>query len=142
MSATHFKGPVVSPGGFEGPVTGNITGNISGAVAATTVSASASLAVGASGASIKAIKSGVVSVDAGTLAAQTALDVSVTITGVAAGDIVQIMPLNASMEAGLAVQAVWVSAANTVKIRLFNNNAVAALSGGAQNWTYLWTDIT
>jgi hypothetical protein len=30
MSATHFSGPVVSPGGFVGPVTGGITGNITG----------------------------------------------------------------------------------------------------------------
>lgn len=113
--ATHFKGPVISENG---------------------------LSVGATSVAIKKIGSGSVSVNAGTLAAQTALDVSVTITGVDVGDIVQIMPLNASMEAGLAVQAVWVSAANTVKIRLFNNKAAAALTGGAQNWTYLWTDIT
>ncbi len=144
--ATHFKGPVISANGFVGNITGNVTGNISGtvtgAIAATTITASASLAVGATPATIKKIGSGVVSVNAGTLAAQTAVDVSVTITGAAPGDIVQIMPLDASMEAGLAVQAVWVSATSTVKIRLFNNNAVVALTGGAQNWTYLWTDLT
>lgn len=138
MARTHFSGPVASAAGFEGP----ISGAVSGAVAATTLTVATSMAVGASGASQKAINSGTVSVNAGTLAAQTALDVSVTITGVAPGDIVDIMPLNASMEAGLAIQAVWISAANTVKIRLFNNNAVAALVGGAQLWTYLWTDIT
>lgn len=159
MAATHFKGPVISPGGFVGPVTGAITGNITGnltgnvtgnlsgnqsggSVSATTLSASTSLSVGASPATIKKIGSGSVSVDAGTLAAQTALDVSLNIPGVAAGDIVQLMPANASMEAGLAIAAVWISAADTVKVRLFNNNAAAALVGGAQNWTYLWTDLT
>lgn len=144
--ATHFKGPVVSDNGFTGDITGNITGNvtgnISGAVAATTLTASTSFAVGASGASIKAIKSGTVAVDPGTLAAGDELDIAVTITGAAAGDIVQVMPTDTAMEAGLAIVGVWVSATNTVKIRVSNMNAAAALTGGSQNWTYLWTDLT
>ena len=32
MATTHFSGPVVSPGGFTGPVTGAITGNVTGNV--------------------------------------------------------------------------------------------------------------
>lgn len=115
--ATHFKGPVVSENGF---------------VAGTAASA----------ATVKAVNSGTVSVNPGTLAAGAELDISVTITGVAAGDIVQVMPPNAAAETGLSVALVWVSAANTVKIRVSNLNAVAALAGGAQSWTYLWTDLT
>ena len=165
--STHFKGPVVSENGFVGDitgdisgdivgnvtgnltgnVTGNVTGNISGnqsggSVAATTLSASTSLSVGASPAVVKKIGSGTISLDAGTLAAGAELDVTGTITGLAAGDIVNVVPPNAAMETGLAVLAVWVSAADTVSVRLHNANAVAALVGGAQSWTYLWHDIT
>lgn len=136
--ATHFKGPVVSENGFVG----TISGSVSGPVAATTLSASTSLAVGASGVAVKQLNSGSVSVNPGTLAAGAELDISVTITGAAAGDIVQVMPPNAAAETGLSVALVWVSAADTVKIRVSNLNAVAALVGGAQNWTYLWHDLT
>lgn len=146
MAASHFSGPVYSANGFVGNITGNVTGNISGgvsgAVAATTLSASTSLAVGASGASIKAINSGVVSLDPGTLAAGAEIDLTATITGLAAGDMVSIVPPNAAAETGLSVALVWVSAANTIKVRCSNLNAVAALVGGAQNWTYLWHDLT
>ena len=113
--ATHFKGPEVSENGFQ---------------------------AGSSGAVVKAVKSGSVSVDPGTLAAGAELDISVSIPGVAAGDIVQVMPPNAAAEAGLSVALVWVSAADTVKIRVSNLNAAAALVGGAQSWTYLHTDLT
>lgn len=159
MARTHFSGPIASTAGFEGPIsgavtgnvsgnlTGNVTGNLSGSqsggsVAATTITASTSIAVGSGGAVIKAIKSGTVSVDPGALAAGDELDISVTITGAAAGDIIQVMPPNAAAETGLAVLLVWVSAADTVKIRVSNVNAAAALVGGAQSWTYLWTDLT
>lgn len=113
--ATHFKGPVVSANGFVS---------------------------GASGANIKAIKSGVVSINPGTLAAAAELDVVVSIADVAAGDIIQLMPPAAAAETGLAVALVWVSAAGSVTVRLSNLNAAAALVGGAQNWTYLHTDLT
>lgn len=139
--ATHFKGPVVSQNGFEGNVTGNITGNIAGAVAATTLSASTSLAVGASPATIKKIGSGVVSLDPGALAAGDEIDLNAAITGVAAGDIIILMPPAAAVETGLAVAAVWATAA-AVNVRITNLNAAAALVGGAQNWTYLWIDLT
>ena len=115
MARTHFSGPVAPARGIE---------------------------VGSSGSTIKAIKSGTVSVNPGTLAAGAETDISVTITGVAAGDVVSVMPTDAAAEAGLSVALVWVSAANTVKIRLSNLNAVAALVGGAASWTYLWHDLT
>lgn len=136
--STHFKGPVISENGFQG----SISGAVSGAVAATTLSASTSLAVGSGGASIKAIKSGVLSLNPGTLAAGDETDLTGTITGLAAGDVVCLLPPNAAAETGLAVGLVWVSAADTLSIRCTNLNAVAALSGGAQNWTYLWFDLT
>lgn len=138
MARTHFSGPVASAAGFEGPISGTVTG----AVVATTATVSTSLTVGSGGAAVKAIKSGTVSLDPGTLAAGAETDLTATITGVAAGDIVQLMPPNAAAETGLGVALVWVSAANTVKIRCTNLNAVAALVGGAQSWTYLWTDLT
>lgn len=151
MARTHFSGPVASANGFEGAITGNITGNVTGnltgnqsggSVAATTVSASTSLSVGSGGATVKAIKSGVVSLNPGTLAAAAEIDLTASITGLAAGDVVCLMPPNAAAETGLGVALVWVSAADTLSVRCTNLNAVAALSGGAQNWTYLWYDLT
>lgn len=140
--ATHFKGPlIVTESGST------IPGLLADGTATTlTVSGNGtiggSLAIGSGGVAVKAVKSGTVSVDPGTLAAGDELDIQVAILGVAAGDIVQVMPPNAAAEAGLAVALVWISAGDQVTIRVSNLNAAAALVGGAQNWTYLWTDLT
>lgn len=171
MARTHFSGPVASANGFEGSFTGNIAGNVTGnvtgnltgnvlgnvtgnvtgnivgnqsggSVSATVLSASTSLAVGSGGATVKAIKSGVVSLDPGTLAAGAEIDLTASITGLAAGDVVCLMPPNAAAETGLGVILVWVSAADTLSVRCSNFNTAAALVGGAQNWTYLWYDLT
>jgi hypothetical protein len=141
MAATHFSGPVVSTNGFTGNITGDVTGNISGTVTATTLAATTSLAVGSSPATIKAIKSGTVSVTIAADAAAAEEDVSLTITGVAAGDVVLLMPLDASMETGVGTIACWVSATDTVKVRISNFNG-SSLTGSTQNWTYLWFDLT
>jgi hypothetical protein len=94
------------------------------------------------GSKIKSIKKGTVSIDPTGIEAGTEVDVAVKISGVAEGDIVQLMPPNAAMEPGIAILAVWVSEADTVKVRIGNLNPAVPLSGGAQNWTYLHTDLT
>lgn len=132
MAATHFSGPVVSTNGF--------TGALTGAVTATTVTASTSLAVGSGGATIKAIKSGTVSVTVAALNDGAEADVDVTITGLAAGDAVLIFPTDAAAETGLYYNC-WVGGADTATIRMGNVKG-SALTGSTANWTYLWFDLT
>lgn len=109
MSATHFSGPVVSSAGFQSG-----TGTV-----------------------ITKMLKGTASVVVPNAAAAAEADISVTITGVAVGDSVTMNPPDASAETGLGVVLVWVSAADTVKVRITNLNASAALVGSTSNWTYL-----
>lgn len=104
----------------------------------TTVSSiqAASIKVSSSGTVITKILKGSISVVISALAAAAEEDISLTITGATAGDMIFLSPLNASMETGVAIIAVWVSAADTVKVRISNVNAAAALTGSTQNWQY------
>lgn len=77
----------------------------------------------------------VVSVTVAALAAGAEADVDVTIAGAQVGDIVNIAPRDAAAEAGLMWNA-WVSAANTVTIRMTNASA-GSLTGSTSNWDYL-----
>lgn len=145
--ATHFKGPLIVeqsgstiPGLLADGTADSLDITNDGAIGGD-LDVGGALSVGG-GSSVKAVKSGTVSVNPGALAAGAETDISVTIPGAAAGDIVQFMPTDAAAETGLAVVLVWVSAANTVKIRVSNMNAVVALTGGAANWTYIHTDLT
>lgn len=128
MAATHFSGPIVCPGGFVGPLTGALTG--------TAVSASTSLTVG-SGTAITKMQRFAPSVTVTTLAAAAEEEYTLTCTGVAAGDSIVANPSAAAAETGLAVVLAWVSAANTVKVRVTNLNASAALSGSTSAWNIL-----
>jgi hypothetical protein len=87
------------------------------------------------------VESGQVSITVPALLAGANADVNATITGLADGDIVTLMPDNAAMEADLAIVAVWVSAADTITVRLANIGALT-LTGSTTNWDYLWTDLT
>lgn len=112
--STTFKGPVVSTNGFV---------------------------AGTSGATIKAIKSAAISVTISALSAGAEEDITLTISGVAPGDLVQLAPINSAMETGVAVAAVWVSAADTVKLRVSNLNG-SSLTGSTASWNYVWFDLT
>ena len=67
----------------------------------------------------------------GNVASQTSSDVTVTVTGAAVGDIVNIGVDNAAVAANSCYTA-WVSAANTVTIR-FNNYSLAAIAPATTN---------
>lgn len=110
MSATHFSGPVVSAAGFQ---------------------------AGTTGTQLTKIVKGTTSVVVGTTAAGAEADITATVTGAAAGDLVKLTPPAAAAETGLSVALVWVSAANTITIRISNLNASNALVGSTTNWTYL-----
>lgn len=130
MAGTHFTGAVTSTNGFVG------------SLAATTITASTSAVIGGSGATIKGIYSAAISVVVGTNAAAAEADVSLTITGVRAGDLVLLAPIDAAVETGVGICAVWVSANDTVKVRFTNLNAALALNGSTANWNYVWFDLT
>lgn len=91
---------------------------------------------GSSGTQLNLVKKGTVSVVVAALTAAAEADVSVTISGAAAGDIILMTPLDAAMETGLGIAAIWVSAANTVKIRMSNFSG-STLTGSTSNWSYL-----
>jgi hypothetical protein len=93
MAVTTFSGPVVSQNGF-------IVG---------------------SGATISKILSASASLNFGSISAASQADLTITVTGAAAGDEV-IMALPAAPAAGLVFNA-FVSAANTVTIRASNITA-------------------
>lgn len=101
----------------------------SGAITAT------SIAVG-SGTVMTQFKKGIIAVTVAASAAAAEEDIQVTITGAAAGDMIFLTPLDAAMEAGVAIVAVWVSAADTVKIRITNVHT-SSLGGTTANWQYM-----
>lgn len=119
--STTFKGPVVSTNGFTGDVT------------ATTVAATTSATVGSGTAITKILKltcSGVVA----TTAAGALADISLTAAGATAGDTVIATPLDAAVETNIEILGAWVSATNTVKVRIRNNHGSSALTGSTTNW--------
>lgn len=109
MADTNFSS-VAATGGFTGPVT------------ATTAAATTSLTVGG-GTAITKIVRGTIAVDAASMLTLTASVATLTITGAATGDTVIITPGTAGFTAGIMIGAAYVSAANTVKVDLFNATA-------------------
>jgi hypothetical protein len=79
---------------------------------------------------------GSVSVTVSALAAAAEEDIDVTVTGAQVGDVVWVNPTEAAAETGLAVAAAWVSAANTVSIRVSNLHT-SGLTGSTENWNYV-----
>ena len=108
MGRTTFSGPVRSTAGFE---------------------------FGSSGTQITSIVKGTVAVDPGSVADGATLDVDVTITGAAVGDAVIFHPPE-DLAANLEMVGCWVSAANTVTVRLANNSG-GAIDQAEKNWIYV-----
>jgi hypothetical protein len=94
-----------------------------------------STTIGATGTALTLVKKGTIAVTLAATAAAAEEDVSLTITGAAVGDIVIMTPLDAAMETGVAIVAAWVSATNTVKVRVSNLHT-SSLTGSTANWQY------
>ena len=75
--------------------------------------------VQANGVKVAQILSGTAALDFGSVSAQSFADLTVTVTGAAAGDCVSLGVPTASVTAGIAYTA-WVSATNTVTVRAHN----------------------
>jgi hypothetical protein len=73
--------------------------------------------------------------DPASLAATTARDDAITVTGVAATDIVVGYQAAPALTSGLSIQEVRVSAANTITVRL-NNASAGAIDGASGTWTF------
>lgn len=97
------------------------------------------LAVGG-GTTIKALNVGTGSVNPASIAANTRGTATLSIVGVAAGDIVTLQPPS-GLNAGLLYCGCYVSGADTVTIQLYNATG-GAIDDGALTWTYLWLDAT
>jgi hypothetical protein len=94
-----------------------------------------SLNVG-SGNDISKILIGTVSVNPASLANGAEADTSVTITGAVTGAVVVMNPPAAGLTAGIDCCGAWVSAANTVKIRLRNASG-GTVDEAAGTWSYI-----
>ena len=91
------------------------------------------------GSNIVGISSGTVSVDFGSISANTTGSKTVTVTGVADGDIVVLNP--GALTAGLAFAGAAVTAANTVTVYAVNATG-SAIDNAAVDFDYLWVDLT
>lgn len=78
-------------------------------------------------------KFGSVTSDPANITAATSLDHSLTIPGVLPGDLVFVTA--PSLEANLTMSMAWVSAANTVKVRICNPTA-GAINPASQTFNY------
>jgi hypothetical protein len=135
MGRTHFKGPVIVPGGMVGEVFMDTSGVLDKPTVSTTVTATTSLAVGSGTAITKIIKdTATLTIAAGLAAAEE--DVAIVATGAAAGDAVKVTLLNAAAETGVGVLATWVSGADEITVRIGNLSG-STLTGSALAATYL-----
>jgi len=92
------------------------------------------------GTTIKKIKSGTVSVNPANLAANTKAGTAVTISGLAAGDVVIAVPPT-DLEDDLVPAGAVVTNTDELTIYLYNGSG-GAVDGAAKNWTYLHFDLT
>lgn len=119
---------------FPNGITANVTGNVTGAVTGTTVTASTSATIGGGTAITKVIR-GTVAVDPASLNDTTTADTSITITGAAVGDTVIMNPPTAGLTAGLLICGAWVSATDTVKVRIRNESG-GTIDEASGTWSY------
>ena len=118
MSATNFSA-VVAPDGFTGPVTGNVV--------------SSSVNIGSGGA-LTYVKKAAVTVDPASISAGAVNEETVTVSGAVAGDLVIVSP-PAAIEASVCVVGAYVSASNTVKLRLYNPTG-APIDPASGSWVF------
>jgi len=92
--------------------------------------------IGAAGTDIVRVVKGAITVDPANLAANTAAEETLTLTGAAVGDIVILQPPAAGINAGMLVCDVRVSAADEIKFRLLNSTG-GAINVASADWNYL-----
>jgi hypothetical protein len=78
--------------------------------------------------------------DPASVNASTCTEQQVTLTGVAAGDAIFLMP-PASLNTGLAYSGVRISAADTIQVGIANLTA-GAINDTSRTWECFWFDLT
>lgn len=96
--------------------------------------------IGSGGGSIKKMVPGTQAIDPASIAAASTGDTTFALVGAALGDLILMSP-PVSLEAGLVFGGAWVSAADTVTVRLGNVTA-GAIDGASRTWSYVWIDRT
>ncbi len=109
MANSRFSGPIISANGIK---------------------------AGTTGTTITKIVKGSVSVNPGNCADNDIVEVTLTITGAAVGDVVIMNPPAAGQTAGLGVCGARVSATDEVKLRLINVSG-GAVDEGALTYDYI-----
>lgn len=99
------------------------------------------LQVSNTGANVWGIRTGTFVLDIASIAASLAAVQTVTITGVAPGDFVYIVPPAAGLSVLVAVTAAYVSATDQVRF-LAVNPSVAPLDPASVSFSYIWFDLT
>lgn len=112
MGQTKFSGPVVATNGFSG----------------------ASLTIN-SGTAITKILKGTITVNPASVLTLATTEVTVTLTGAVAGDVITVNPPAAGLTAGMVVCDARVSATDEVKIRIFNGSA-GTVDEASGTWLY------
>lgn len=90
---------------------------------------------------IKGLRTGTFVLDIASINGATSAEQTVTITGVAAGDLVIVMGPDAGLSVAVAITQSFVSAADTVKFRVVNPTA-GALDPASATFRYVWFDLT
>lgn len=101
--------------------------------------ATATLKVGASGSTVKTIKSGTGAIDFASVAAGETGSGTITVTGAAVGDVVVVNP--PALTTGLGFAGATVTGANTVTVYVTNASA-SPIDQASATFTYLWVDLT
>ena len=95
------------------------------------------------GSAIWGITAGTVTLDIASQAANSTVEQTITITGVAVGDIVIVAGPDAGLSvATLALTPAYVTGADTVKFRAVNPTASAGQDPASASFRYLWFDLT
>lgn len=93
-----------------------------------------------SGATVKKIISGSFSLDPASIGAQARAGETVTISGVAVGDVVILVPPD-GLNSGLVYCGCRVTAGDTLTVYLANITGTS-VDDGSLTWNYLWFDLT
>lgn len=97
--------------------------------------------IGRAGTPIGAVIMGTFTLDIASIGAAQEAEQSVTVTGVAVGDMVYVAGPDAGLSVAVVITAAYVSAADTVKFRVLNPTA-GALDPASAVFRYIWWDLT
>jgi hypothetical protein len=96
--------------------------------------------IGSAGTGVLKFASGTVTIDFGSVSANNTGTQTATITGAATGDVV-LLNIPSGLEAGLVLAGCYVSAADTITVRLANVTG-SPIDPASASYRYIWYDLT